>query len=143
MHERSCFWKHFGSERVNESLKLLKSEEKYLYPTFSSFWTNLSGKKSFLVISEILGLLVNRLKANYEYSRSNNDNLPAPLQKTISKKSQNILAFFIAFLEFALNLEHYEKKKNEGYSSSISEVVDCQTNVYLNAWKVLFLKTLW
>ena len=38
MKKRACFWKLFGSERVNESQKLVKSVEKYLYPTFSSFW---------------------------------------------------------------------------------------------------------
>ena len=36
MDERSCFWKLFGSERVNVSLKLLKSAKKSFYPTFSS-----------------------------------------------------------------------------------------------------------
>ena len=29
--------KQFGSESVTESRRLLKSEEKYFYPTFSSF----------------------------------------------------------------------------------------------------------
>ena len=33
-HERSCLWKLFGSERVNVSLKLVKSAEKYFYLTF-------------------------------------------------------------------------------------------------------------
>ena len=42
MDNRACFWKPFGSERVNESQKLLKSAEKYFYPTFSSFWAKLS-----------------------------------------------------------------------------------------------------
>ena len=42
MYKRSCFSKPFDSERVNESQKLLKSAEKYFYPTFSSFWVNLS-----------------------------------------------------------------------------------------------------
>ena len=37
MNQRACFGKLFGSERVNESQKLLKSPEKYFYPTFSSF----------------------------------------------------------------------------------------------------------
>ena len=32
----SCFWKLFGSERGNVSLKLLKSAEKYHYPTLLS-----------------------------------------------------------------------------------------------------------
>ena len=37
MHNRAGFWKSFGSERANESQKLLKSAEKFFYPTFSSF----------------------------------------------------------------------------------------------------------
>ena len=41
MNKRACFWKLFGSERVNESQKQLKSAEKYFYPTFSSFWAKL------------------------------------------------------------------------------------------------------
>ena len=31
MHKRSCFWKLFASERVTESLKLLKSAQEYFY----------------------------------------------------------------------------------------------------------------
>ena len=38
--KRSCFWKLFASESVKESVKLLKSEEKYFHPTFSSVWVN-------------------------------------------------------------------------------------------------------
>ena len=41
VHKKSCLWKLFGSERVNESLKLLKFAEKYFYPTFLSVWDNL------------------------------------------------------------------------------------------------------
>ena len=37
MNRRACFWKPFGSERVNESEKLPKFVEKYIYPIFSSF----------------------------------------------------------------------------------------------------------
>ena len=40
--------------------------------------------------------------------------------------------FFIAFFESALNFEHFEKE-NEPHSSSISEVIDSQRPVYLNA----------
>ena len=40
-NQRICFWKLFGSERVNESQNLVKSDEKYFYPTFSSFWAKL------------------------------------------------------------------------------------------------------
>ena len=37
MHKRTSFESLFGSERANESLKLLKSGKKYFDPTFSSF----------------------------------------------------------------------------------------------------------
>ena len=41
---------------------------------------------SFLVRSKILGLVVNTLTANYEYSGSNGENLPLPIQMQLSKK---------------------------------------------------------
>ena len=40
----------------------------------------------FLIRSEILGLLVNTLTANYGYSRGNRENLPLPIQMKVSKK---------------------------------------------------------
>ena len=40
IYKRSCFRKLCESERVNESLKLSRSAEKYFYPTFSIFWVN-------------------------------------------------------------------------------------------------------
>ena len=50
------------------------------------------------------------LTANYEYSRSNTDNLPLPVQMQLSEKLETFSRFFIAFLESALNFEHFEKK---------------------------------
>ena len=78
MQNRVCFWKPFGSERVNESQKLLQSAGKNFYPTFSLFSAKLSQKKVLLIRSEILGLLDHTLTANYEYSRSNSENLQLP-----------------------------------------------------------------
>ena len=63
---------------------------------------------SLLVRSEILGLLVNTLTTNYEYSHSNTDNLPLPFQMQLFK---TFSSFFIAFSESALNFEHFQKKK--------------------------------
>ena len=45
-------------------------------------------------------------------------------------------------MESTLNFEHFEKKP-EPHSLSISEVLDSERHAYLNALKVLFLKTLW
>ena len=87
---------------------------------------------SLLVRSEILGLLVNILTANYEYSRSNTDNLPLPFQMQLSEKLKKYFAFFIVFLQSALNFEHFFLKK-EPHTRSISEVIDSQRRVYLNA----------
>ena len=108
MYKRSCFCKPFGSERVNESLKLLKSAEKYFYPTFSSFLANLSSKVLFLVRSDILALLVNTLTANYEYC-NNTNNLPLPVQMQLSAKVKTFPRFFIAFFDSALNFERFKK----------------------------------
>ena len=70
----------------------------------------MSWKKLFLVISQILGLLVNTLTASYEYSRSNSENLPLPIQTQLSEKPKSFFGIFIAFLESRLNFEDFEKK---------------------------------
>ena len=68
------------------------------------------------------------LTANYEYSRSTRENLPLPIQMQLSQK---FWCFFIAFFEFPLNFEHFEKT-NEPHSSSISEVIDSDRRAYLH-----------
>ena len=47
-------------------------------------------------------------------------------------------------MESTFNFEHLKKKnlKNEPHSLSISEITNSGRRVYLNAQKVLFLKTL-
>ena len=81
------------------------------------------------------------LTTNYEYSRSNRENLPLPIQRQISEKLKNCSQNFYCVLECTLNFEHFERK-NEPHSSSISEVIGSERPAYLNARKVLFLKTL-
>ena len=110
MHERSCFWKPFRSERVNKPQKLLKSAKIYFYPIFSSFWPKLSYEKSFLDIFEILVLLVNTLTTDYEFSRSNRENLPLPIQRKLSEKKNFFFSFFIGVLKYSLNVKHFEIK---------------------------------
>ena len=85
MHNRVSFGKPFSNDRVNDSQKLLKSTEKYFYPTFSSVLAKLSYKKLSLIRSETLELLINKFTGNYEYSRSNRQNLPLPIQIKLSK----------------------------------------------------------
>ena len=65
MDNRAFFWKAFGSERVNSSQKLLESAEKYFYPTFSAFWSQLSFAifvLLFLYLHEISNVLKKNMK---------------------------------------------------------------------------------
>ena len=105
MHNRDCFWKPFGSERVNESEKLLKFAENHFYPTFSSFWAKLNFNKFFLMRSEVLGLLAKTLTANYEYFRSNTKNLPWQIQGKLSEKPIYFCDIFFQFLKSTLNFQ--------------------------------------
>ena len=110
LQKSSCFWKSFGSESLNDSLKLLKFAEKSFYPTFSSFWVNLTLKKSFSVRSDILGLLLNTLTSNQEYSCSNTDYLPLPLQMLLSGKLKLFSWYYIPFFRFPVHFQHSQKK---------------------------------
>ena len=120
MHNRACFWKQFASERVNKYQKLLKSAEKYFYLTFSSFWAILIYKKVFLIRSETLGPLDYTLTANYEYSCSNRENWPLPIQIKLSKKPStfccNFWCSFGIYIKFSMFW-----KINEPHRSSISK----------------------
>ena len=85
MHKRAFFWNIFGSQSANLSQKPQIYAEKYFDSIFSSIWAKVSSEKFFLIRSEILGLLVNTLTANYEYFRSNQENFPLPIQLKLSE----------------------------------------------------------
>ena len=133
MHSKASFWQPFGSESVNEFQKLLKSAEKYSYPTFSSFWTKLSQKNLFLIRSKILGLFDKTLTANYEYFRSSLQNLRFPIEIKVSEKPKMFswiffFSIFGSYIKFAM----FCCKKNP-HSSSVSEVIESERSAYLNA----------
>ena len=56
----------------------------------------------------------------------------------LSEKLEPLSGFFIAFLESALNFEHFDQKK-QPHGLSISDVNDSQTRFYLNPQRVLFV----
>ena len=58
-------------------------------------------------------------------------NFPQQIQTPISHKQKTFSGFFIAYLEYATNLEHFEKK-DEHPSPAISEIIDSETVGYLN-----------
>ena len=70
----------------------------------------MSWTKSALVRSEILTLFVSRLTTDDKYSRRNMLNFTQQFEAPLSQKQETFSGFFIAFLKYALNLEHFEKR---------------------------------
>ena len=58
-------------------------------------------------------------------------NFPQQLQTPRSQKQNIYSGFFIAYLEFASNIQHFEKK-DEHPSPVISEIIDSERVGYLN-----------
>ena len=58
-------------------------------------------------------------------------NFPQQFQTPLSKKQKRFSGFFIAFLKYAWNLEHFQKK-DEYPSLIISEIIDAERRGYLN-----------
>ena len=59
-------------------------------------------KKTILVKSKILGLLVNMLTTDYEYSRRNRENVPLLIQRIVSKIE---FFFLILYSNFGLHIK--------------------------------------
>ena len=58
-------------------------------------------------------------------------NFPEQFQTLLSQKQKTFSGFFIAFLNYAWNLEHFQKK-DEYSSLIISEIIDAERRGYLN-----------
>ena len=129
--KRSCFRTPFANECVNGFQTLLKSARHQYYPLFSPIWGELSWNESPSVWYEILRLFVNALTAEDKYSGSNMQDLPQQFQTPLSRKQKTFSRFFIAFLKYAWNLEHFQKK-DEYPSLTISEMIDAERRGYLN-----------
>ena len=80
---------------------------------------------------EILRPFVNGLTADDKYSGSKMQNLSQQFQTPLSQKEKTFSGLFIAFLECAWNLEHFQKK-DEYPSLIISEIIDAERRGYLN-----------
>ena len=50
-----------------------------------------------------------------------------------SEKPKLFYCIFVVFLESTLNFKHFEKKKHEPPSSSISDVIESERHAYLNS----------
>ena len=58
-------------------------------------------------------------------------NFPEQFRTLLSQKQKTSSGFFIAFLKYAWNLEHFQKK-DEYPSLIISEIIDAEKRGYLN-----------
>ena len=70
------------------------------------------------------------MTADDRYIPCNIQNFQQELQTPISQKQKIFAGFFIAYLECASNLEHFEEK-DEHPSPVISEIIDSETVGYL------------
>ena len=75
------------------------------------------------------------LTTNWEYSRSNRENLPLPVPTQLSEKLKPSPIFYCIcgmYIKFGTYW-----KKNEPHSSSISEVIDSERRAYFKCIKGL------
>ena len=76
-------------------------------------------------------MFVKALTADDKYSVSNMRNFPQQFQSPLYQNQKIFSGFFLAFLQCAWNLEHFQKK--DEYSSLIvSEIIDAERRGYLN-----------
>ena len=66
-----------------------------------------------------------------KYSRRNMLNFTQQFEAPLSQKQETFSGFFIAFLKYALNLEHFEKK-DEYPIPVISRIINSERGGYLN-----------
>ena len=110
MSKKSRFKESFGKQNGKRPQTLLKFLWQNLYHIDWSLWSQLSYKKSLLVICKISRLFPNTLSADGKYSLFNRDNLTEPIQIQLSLKEKTLSQFFFAFLKCSLNFEHFQTK---------------------------------
>ena len=76
----------FRKQHGKRAQTLLKFAWQHLYDNYSLVWSQLSYKKSLLVICKISRLFPNPLSAEGKYSLLNRDNLTQPVQMQVFRK---------------------------------------------------------
>ena len=107
------------------------------------FWKKISSKNSVLVVSEILGLFVNRFSPDDKNSSSAKAGVSRKqLRYNYLQTKRYFLSFFLHFRSLHSNLEYFEKK-DEPQGLLFSKIIGCKKTTYLNAWKALSMTTYW
>ena len=100
-------------------------EGQRLYHIYWSLGSQLSYKKSLLLIWKISNLFPNSLCADAKYSLLDRDNLKQRIQMELSLKVKTFSQFFSCFLKSRLNFGPFEEK-DDPPSWCISEITDSQ-----------------
>ena len=101
---RGCFEKLYGKR----AQALLKSVSQHLYHIHLSLARKLRSKKSLLLTSKILRVLINTLPTYENYPVLNRENLTIPIQMQLSQKQKPFSQFFPEFLKSRLNFKIFE-----------------------------------
>ena len=137
MSKNPGFRTPFDSQHAKGSKRLLKIARKHFYYNFSWLWEE-KRKVSLLEIFEILGLFVNTLTADDEYSLCKSENLPPQLKYnflTNKKLFPNLLFHF-------WNL-HQILKYFLFFVASLFVTLRTVKDVETNVWKAPFQNTVW
>ena len=110
MSKKSRFWGPFYKQHDKRAQALSKSSSQHLYDIHWLLLTQLSCKMFLLLISQILGVLLNTLAADEKRSFQNRENLTIPIQTQLSQKQKTFSIFFTPFLKSRWNFEHFDKK---------------------------------
>ena len=121
MSKNPGFRTPFDSQHAKGSKRLLKIARKHFYYNFS--WLSEEKRKiSLLEIFEILGLFVNTLTADDEYSLCKSENLPPQLKYNFFDKQKTFSESFVPFLKSTSNFKIFFVF----CSFSISDIADCE-----------------
>ena len=110
MPEKSRFKVSVENQHGEYPQTLFKFERQPLYHIYWSLGSQLSYKKSLLVICKISNLFPNTLCSDGKYSLLDRGNLKQRIQMELSRKQKPFSSFFSSLLKFSLNLEHFKKK---------------------------------
>ena len=80
---------------------------------------------SLLVISEILGLLVDTWTVDDKYSLRKSENLLKPIKMQLPQKQTNFSEYFAAIQKSASAFDYFGKKDGP-HSLCISVITDCE-----------------
>ena len=106
MSKKFCFWGSFEKQHGKRAQARFISSTNCLFHCHWALPSQLSWKKSVLFRWKILGLLVNRLAADWKFPVPNRDNLTIPIQMQLSQKQKISLNFWLHFwnLDSILNI---------------------------------------